>query len=143
MPAGNGGANRWDEATPEQLAAALADLLTDDYDEVKRDDCFQLISACQHATAGAGREGLTAWSTQATGYDDHAESVGYRWDSLASRTDHSGRPTTVRHLRQVLARHGAGAPHGAPEKDFDAYVDPAELGPGVDDAVPREPPKPG
>ncbi|UXB32496.1 DUF5906 domain-containing protein [Stenotrophomonas maltophilia] len=100
------------------------------------------MCACHHATAGAGREEFIAWSTQAAGYGDHAESIGYRWDSLASRTGQGGRPTTVRHLHQVLARHGIGIPHGAPEDDFDAYEDPAELGRGVDDAALREPPRP-
>lgn len=142
MPAGTGDADRWGEVAPSQLAAALAGLPADDYGEGTHDDWFQLMCACHHATAGAGREEFIAWSTQAAGYGDHAESIGYRWDSLASRTGQGGRPTTVRHLHQVLARHGAGIPHGAPEEDFDAYEDPAELGRGVDDAMLREPPKP-
>lgn len=142
MPAGTGDADRWGEVTPEQLAAALADLPPDDYGEGTHDDWFQLMCACHHATAGAGREEFIAWSTQAAGYGDHGESIGYRWDSLASRTGQGGRPTTVRHLHQVLARHGAGVPHAAPEDDFDAYEDPAELGRGVDDAALREPPRP-
>ncbi|WP_258078725.1 bifunctional DNA primase/polymerase [Xanthomonas arboricola] len=141
MPAGTGDADRWGEVTPEQLAAALTGLPADDYGEGTHDDWFQLMCACHHATAGAGREEFIAWSTQAAGYGDHAESIGYRWDSLASRTGQGGRPTTVRHLHQVLARHGAGVPHAAPEDDFDAYEDPAEIGRGVDDAALREPPK--
>ncbi|HEL4163755.1 TPA: bifunctional DNA primase/polymerase [Stenotrophomonas maltophilia] len=142
MPAGTGDADRWGEVAPSQLAAALAGLPADDYGEGTHDEWFQLMCACHHATAGAGREEFIAWSTQAAGYGDHAESIGYRWDSLASRTGQGGRPTTVRHLHQVLARHGADIPHGAPEEDFDAYEDPAELGRGVDDAMLREPPKP-
>lgn len=142
MPTGTGDADRWGEVTPDQLAAALADLPPDDYGEGTHDDWFQLMCACHHATAGAGREEFIAWSTQAAGYGDHAESIGYRWDSLASRTGQGGRPTTVRHLHQVLARHGSGVPHAAPEDDFDAYEDPAELGRGVDDATLRQPPKP-
>ncbi|CAD0363979.1 bifunctional DNA primase/polymerase [Xanthomonas hortorum] len=142
MPAGTGEADRWGEIAPEQLAAALAELPPDEYGEGTHDEWFQLMCACHHATAGAGREEFIAWSTQAAGYGDHAESVGYRWDSLACRTGQGGRPTTVRHLHQVLASHGAGVPHVAPEDDFDAYEDPAELGRGVDDAELRQPPKP-
>ncbi|WP_312707556.1 bifunctional DNA primase/polymerase [Stenotrophomonas sp.] len=142
MPAGTGDADRWGEVTPEQLAAALAELPPDEYGEGTHDEWFQLMCACHHATAGAGREEFIDWSTQAAGYGDHAESIGYRWDSLASRTGQGGRPTTVRHLHQVLARHGAGVPHAAPEDDFDAYEDPAEIGRGVDDAELRQPPKP-
>lgn len=141
MPTGTGDADRWGEVTPDQLAAALADLPPDDYGEGTHDDWFQLMCACHHATAGAGREEFIAWSTQAPGYGDHAESIGYRWDSLASRTGQGGRPTTVRYLHQVLARHGSGVPHAAPEDDFDAYEDPVELGRGVDDATLRQPPK--
>lgn len=142
MPEGTGDADRWGEITPEQLAAALADLPAADYGQGTHDEWFQLMCACHHATAGAGREEFIAWSTQAAGYGDHAESIGYRWDSLASRTGQGGRPTTVRHLHQVLARHGVGIPHDAPEDDFDAYEDAAELGRGVDDAALREPPRP-
>ncbi|MEA9913503.1 bifunctional DNA primase/polymerase [Xanthomonas campestris pv. raphani] len=141
MPAGTGDAGRWGELAPEQLAAALAKLPPEKYGEGTHDEWFQLMCACHHATAGAGREEFIAWSTQAAGYGDHAESVGYRWDSLACRTGQGGRPTTVRHLHQVLAKHGAGVPHVAPEDDFDAYEDPAELGRGVDDAALRAPPK--
>jgi hypothetical protein len=143
MPEGTDDANRWGEIAPQQLAAALAELPPDDYGEGTHDEWFQLMCACHHATAGAGREEFIAWSTQAAGYDDHAESIGYRWDSLASRTGQGGRPTTVRHLHQVLGRHSTGVPHGAPEDDFDAWEDPRELGRGVDDAALREPPKPG
>ncbi len=141
-PAGTGDADRWGEITPEQLAAALAELPPDDYGEGTHDDWFQLMCASHHATAGAGREEFIAWSTQAAGYSDHAERIGLRWDSLASSTGQGGRPTTVRHLYQVLASHGAGVPYVAPEDDFDAFEDPAELGQGVDDATLREPPKP-
>jgi hypothetical protein len=141
MPAGTGDADRWGEIAPAQLAAALAELPPDEYGEGTHDEWFQLMCACHHATAGAGREEFIDWSTQAAGYGDHVESIGYRWDSLASRTGQGGRPTTVRHLHQVLARHGAGVPHVAPEDDFDAYEDPAEIGRGVDDAELRQPPK--
>nr|WVL52638.1 DUF5906 domain-containing protein [Xanthomonas nasturtii] len=130
------------EIAPEQLAAALAELPPDEYGEGAHDEWFQLMCACHHSTGGAAREEFIAWSTQAAGYDDHAESIGYRWDSLASRTGQGGRPTTVRHLHQVLTKHGAGVPHVAPEDDFEAYENPAELGRGVDDATLRQPPKP-
>lgn len=142
MPAGTGDADRWGEIAPEQLAAALAELPPDDYGEGTHDEWFQLMCACHHATAGAGREEFIAWSTQAAGYGDHAESIGHRWDSLPSRTGQGGRTTTVRHLHQVLAGHGAGVPHVAPEDDFDAYEDPGEFGRGVDAAELRQPPKP-
>lgn len=141
MPAGTGDADRWGEIEPEQLAAALAALPPDEYGEGTHEEWFQLMCACHHATAGAGREEFIAWSTQAAGYGEDAESIGYRWDSLASHTGQGGRPTTVRHLHQVLASHGAGVPHAAPEDDFDAYEDLAELGRGVDDAELRQPPK--
>ncbi|BAN51111.1 VapE domain-containing protein [Metapseudomonas resinovorans] len=118
-PEGANGDDRWGEIEPWQLAAALARLPVDDYGEGSHDDWFQFMCACHHATAGAGREEFIAWSTQAAGYEDHAELIGYRWDSLASRAGSGGRPTTIRHLYQVLGRHGIGIPHPAPEGDFD------------------------
>lgn len=142
MPEDTDGADRWGEITPEQLSAALADMPADDYGEGTHDDWFNLMCACHHATAGAGREEFIAWSTQAPGYGDYAEDIGYRWDSLASRAGGSGRPTTIRHLYQVLARHGISIPHCAPEDDFEVWEDPCEMGLGVDDVALREPPKP-
>lgn len=124
-------ADRWGEITPDQLAAALAELPTDEFERGSHDDWFQLMCACHHATAGAGREEFIAWSTSAPGYEDHAEQIGYRWDSLASAAGRDGRPTTIRHLYQVLGRYGVGIPHPAPEHDFDAVeVVPEPVPPG-------------
>lgn len=92
----------------------------DDYGEGSHDEWFQLMCACHHATAGAGREEFIAWSTQAAGYEDDAEIIGERWDSLSCRTGRGGRPTTIRHLYQVLEKYGASIPHPRPEEDFDA-----------------------
>jgi hypothetical protein len=113
-------ADRWGEITPDQLAASLDQLPTDDFGEGSHDDWFQLMCACHHATAGTGREEFIAWSTSTPGYDDHAELIGYRWDSLAANVGKAARPTTIRHLYQVLGRHGIGIPHPAPEEDFEA-----------------------
>lgn len=129
-------ADRWGEITPEQLAAALADLPTDEYDRDSHDEWFQFMCACHHATAGAGREEFIAWSTSAPNYGDFAEDIGGRWDSLSSKTGRGDRPTTIRHLFQVLGRYGIGIPHPAPEHDFDAVeVVPEPLPPGPLGAV--------
>lgn len=122
-PAGNLEADRWGDITPEQLAGALADLPPDDFGEGAHEDWFQLMCACHHGTAAAGREEFIAWSTQAPGYGDHAELIGYRWDSLAARSGHGGRKTTVRYLHQVLAKYGLSVPHAEPEDDFEEVTD--------------------
>jgi len=131
-----GDSDRWGEIVPEQLAAALTDLPTDEFGEGSHDDWFQFMCACHHATAGAGREEFIAWSTSAPGYEDHAQQIGYRWDSLSSQAGHCDRPATIRHLYQVLGRYGIGIPHPSPEHDFDAVeVEPEPLPPGPLGAV--------
>jgi len=136
MPEALDDADRWGEITPDQLAAALADLPTDEFGEGAHDDWFQLMCACHHATAGAGREEFIAWSTSTPGYEDHAENIGYRWDSLASAASRNGRPTTIRHLYQVLGRYGVGIPHPAAEHDFEPVeVEPEPVPPGPLGAV--------
>lgn len=119
MPDGVDEADRWGEIDAEQLAAALAKLPIDDYGKTTHDEWFQLMCACHHATAGAAREEFIAWSIQSPDFPDHAEKIGYRWDSLASKTGRGDRPTTIRHLYQVLGKYGAGIQHSAPEDDFD------------------------
>lgn len=141
-PDGIADADRWGEIDPGQLAAALEAVPADDFGEGTHDEWFQFMCACHHATAGAGREEFIEWSTQAPGYGDDAEKIGARWDSLSSAASRGGRPTTIRHLYQVLARYGGGVPHPPPEQDFDEWEDPADLGAGVDDSALREPPKP-
>lgn len=124
-------ADRWGEITPDQLGAALDKLPTDDFGEGSHDEWFQLMCACHHATAGEGREEFIAWSTSAPGYEDQAEEIGDRWDTLGSATGQGGPPATIRHLYQVLGRYGIGIPHPAPENEFDAVeVMPEPLPPG-------------
>lgn len=112
-------ADRWGEISPEQLADALVNVAPDDFGQGAHDDWFQLMCACHHATAGAGREEFITWSTQASGYEDDAEKIGMRWDSLSNAGASGGKPTTIRHLYQVLARYGTSVPHPAPEDDFE------------------------
>ncbi|MDO9007476.1 MAG: VapE family protein [Thiobacillus sp.] len=132
MPDDVDDADRWGEIDAEQLAAALVKLPTDKFGEGSHEDWFQLMCACHHATAGAGREEFIAWSTSAPGYEDHAEQIGYRWDSLASEAGRGGRPTTIRHLYQVLGRYDIpGIPHPAPEGEFDVAAVDGEALPGL------------
>jgi hypothetical protein len=115
-------ADRWGEIDPQQLAAALAELPIDDYGEGSHDEWFRLMCACHHATAGTGREEFIAWSIQSPDFPDHAEEIGYRWDSLTSKTGQGGMPTTIRHLYQVLNKHGIGIPHSPAEDDFEVVA---------------------
>lgn len=117
-PKGVSDAERWGELSPERLEKCLMCIPPDEFGEGAHDEWFSLMCACHHATAGAGREEFIAWSTQAAGYEDDAEEIGKRWDSLASKAS-SGRPTTIRHLYQVLARYGSSVPHPPPEEDFE------------------------
>lgn len=112
-------AERWGEISPEQLAAALESIPPEDFGEGTHDEWFQLMCACHHATAGTGCEEFIAWSTQAAGYEDCESEIRTRWESLGNSA-RGGRPTTIRHLHQVLGRYGKGVPPPPAEEDFEA-----------------------
>lgn len=135
-----GAADRWGELTAEMLASTLEHLDADDFSD--QDSWFELMCACHHATAGEGREEFIAWSTQGTGYGDHAELIGRRWDSLAEDVARDGRPVTVRRLHQLVQAAGAEVARTEPEDDFEEWEEEEDLGAGVDDATLRQPPRP-
>lgn len=122
-PDGVEDADRWDSLTPELLAETLEKIPPEDFGEGEHDRWFLLMCACHHATAGAGRAEFVDWSTRAPGYEDHAELVGYRWDSLSKRG--SGRPVTINYLYKVLRDdYGDEVARTGPEQDFDAWDEP-------------------
>lgn len=98
------GHDRWGEITPEVLAANLEMLDPDDFDA--HDDWLTLMMACHHATAGEGRQEFIDWSTEGAGYEDHAEVIGKRWDSLHATASRGGRPVTVAHLFGLIIERG-------------------------------------
>lgn len=116
-PEGVDDGNRWGEVAPEELATTLEKVPPDDFGE--HDKWFMLMCACHHATAGAGRQEFIDWSTEASAYEDHAELVGYRWDSLSKKG--SGRPATVAYLYKVLKDYDTEVARVGAEHDFEVY----------------------
>lgn len=113
------GHDRWGELTPEMLAANLEKLNPDDFDE--HGDWLILMMACHHATAGEGRQEFIDWSIEGTGYEDHAEIIGKRWDSLHATASRGGRPVTVAHLFGLVIERGkAPIDRVAADDDFEA-----------------------
>jgi hypothetical protein len=119
-PDGVEDADRWGEVEPEQLAETLEKIPPDDFGAGEHDKWFLLMCACHHATAGAGRQEFIAWSTTASGYEDHAELIGYRWDSLSKKG--TGRPVTINYLYKVLKKYGDEVARVAAEQDFDVVA---------------------
>lgn len=64
----------------EQLAEMLTGLNAEDYRDQGK--WLELMMACHHATAGAGRDEFIAWSTSDPSYSDQGYGIGRRWDSL-------------------------------------------------------------
>lgn len=115
------------ELEPEQLAAML-----DGLDPT----CFRdqgawldLMMACHHATAGAGREEFVLWSAGDPQYSDHSQLVEKRWNSL--NADRGGRSVTIRTLYKVL--HIAGRedliPRTSAQEDFPDDLPPDQTEP--------------
>lgn len=129
------------ELTPEMLAETLKQIEPEDFQD--HDRWRDLMMACHHATAGEGRQEFIEWSTQDPDYQDDAWIIGRRWDSLHASPSggRRGRPVTVKFLHKVVQEAGGEVTRTAPEDDFDAWEDPAELGQGVDDAALRRPPR--
>lgn len=128
------------ELTPEMLAETLKQIEPEDFQD--HDRWRDLMMACHHATAGEGRQEFIEWSTQDAKYQDDAWIIGRRWDSLHASPSggRRGRPVTVKFLHKVVQEAGGEVARTAPEDDFDAWEDPAELGQGVDDEVLRSEP---
>ncbi|KAF7598593.1 MAG: hypothetical protein CGU29_11855 [Candidatus Dactylopiibacterium carminicum] len=84
--------DRWGEITPEMLAANLEILDPDDFGEGHYEEWLHLAMACHHATAGEGRQEFIDWSTEGAGYEDHAEVIGYKWDSFHATASCGSRP---------------------------------------------------
>ena len=114
--AGDGGAHRAGELTPDMLAANLALLDANDFGAGQHDTWLELMMACHHATDGAGREEFIEWSTQAAGYGDHAENIGRRWDSLRAG---EGGVTVATLFKRVIDSGGTPVDRDQPENDFE------------------------
>lgn len=115
-------ADLWGEIDAQQLSSALSKLPIDDYGEGSYEKWFLLMSACHHATAGAGREEFIAWSVQSPDFPDHGEDIGSKWDSLSLKGGSKGRPTTIRYLYKVLNEYGISIPSCNPEDDFEPFT---------------------
>ena len=128
------------ELTPEMLAETLKQIEPEDFQD--HDRWRDLMMACHHATAGEGRQEFIEWSTQDAKYQDDAWIIGRRWDSLHASPSggRRGRPVTVKFLHKVVQEAGGEVARTAPEDDFDAWEDPAELGQGVDESLLRTAP---
>jgi len=119
MPQDTDDSSRWGELTPALLARTLDKIPAEDFGEGFHDEWFKLMCACHHATAGEGRQEFIDWSTQASGYSDHCESIGYRWDSLSGAGKHKRKLTTILHLCKVLNERGLELARVDAEDDFD------------------------
>lgn len=104
------------EFSAEQLEVMLTGLSVLDYREQSR--WLELMMACHHATAGDGRDVFIAWSIADPTYQDHAQVIGNRWDSL--RADSNGRRVSVATLIKSLidAGHGDLIPRDSAQDDF-------------------------
>jgi hypothetical protein len=111
----DGGAHRAGELTPDMLAKNLDQLDPDNFGQGAHDAWVELMMASHHATDGEGRDEFIAWSTQAAGYQDHAEIIGKRWDSLRVG---DGGITVASLYRLVNAAGGAPVDMDSPENDF-------------------------
>lgn len=117
------------ELEPEQLAAMLNGLDPTCFRD--QSAWLELMMACHHATAGAGREEFVLWSASDPHYSDDSEVVRKRWDSL--NVNRGGRVVTVRTL--YMALHKAGRedliPRTSAQDDF-----PDDLPPDQTESVP-------
>ncbi|MBB6193467.1 hypothetical protein FHS51_003723 [Sphingobium wenxiniae] len=108
------------EIDAEQLAEMLTGLNAEDYRDQGK--WLELMMACHHATAGAGRDEFIAWSTSAPSYSDQGYGIGRRWDSLNVNCEGGVKIGTL-----YKALHDAGRgdliPRPSAEDDFSDALD--------------------
>lgn len=92
------------QMTPDQVAAALANLDAEDFDDHSK--WLQIMQACHHASAGEARSEFVDWSTQDPTYAKDAYIIGKRWDSLHAEKNDG---VTFRTLNKFLRDAGAAA----------------------------------
>ena len=87
---------------------------------------LELMMACHHGTAGAGREEFVEWSTGDPPFASHGDEIRYRWDSLS--VDPAGRrPVTERTLFDAVKKRIGYVPHCDPSEDFEPVGVDAEI----------------
>jgi P4 family phage/plasmid primase-like protien len=113
--------------TASQLAGCLAQLPVADYRE--HGEWLAIMQACHDATAGAGLEAFTAWSTADPQYAGAAGEIAMRW-----RTLHAGRPgnVTAGTLIAEVMRRGGTVP---PPSLVEAVASLPDVPPGTPEAV--------
>ncbi|MDN3278710.1 bifunctional DNA primase/polymerase [Frankia sp. RB7] len=109
------------QMTPDQIAAALANLTADDFNDHSK--WLQLMQACHHTSAGEARAEFVDWSTSDPTYAKDAYIIGKRWDSLHAEKNDG---VTFRTLNKFLRDAGAsqfGVVGSVTEDDFPDDLD--------------------
>ncbi|WP_158511592.1 bifunctional DNA primase/polymerase [Bradyrhizobium sp. CCGE-LA001] len=123
------------QMTPEQVAAALAQLDAEDFSEHSK--WLQVMQACHHASAGEARSEFVDWSTSDPAFAKEAYMIGKRWDSLhAEKNDGVTFRTLNKYLREAGAS-GFQAAGSVTEDDFEDDPD-FDMGEDLDFDTPAE-----
>lgn len=113
------------QATAAQMHNVYESLEAEAFGE--HDDWLRLMMACHFATGGDGRAEFIEWSISDPKFQNDAEIIGRRWDSLHTDRDSEITTLTLNHILREHKASNAQVPAIRAKDEFDDEGDIAEM----------------